>query len=53
MIKRERGKTYLLDHIPPVSWVKVKARAEREGRTVRFVILTLLNEYLRHGLRKD
>jgi hypothetical protein len=53
MPKRERGKTFLLDQIPPGPWAKVKARAQREGRSVKFIILTLLAEYLAHGLRKD
>ncbi len=53
MPKRERGKTFLLDHIDPIRWERVKAKAKREGRSVRAVVIMLLGEYLRYGLRKD
>lgn len=53
MAKRERGKTFLLDRIDPVRWAKAKSRAKREGRSLRFVVLSLIAEYVTHGLRKD
>lgn len=42
---------YLLRNIDPDLWRAVKARARREGRILRFVILALLREYVQHGLR--
>jgi hypothetical protein len=35
-------KTYLLDGIPAELWQAVRARAAAEGRSVRYVILALL-----------
>lgn len=42
---------YTLRSIPPDLWRDVKARAAREGRTIRFVILALLRVYAQHGYR--
>jgi hypothetical protein len=42
---------YLLKRIPPDLWADVKARAESEGRNVRFVILAMLKHYVKHGLK--
>lgn len=42
--------TYLLRNIPDDLWVRVKRRAEREGRPLRFIILKLLELYASKGL---
>jgi hypothetical protein len=38
-------KTYLLDGIPAELWHAVRARAAAEGRSVRYVILSLLEAW--------
>lgn len=43
-------KFYLLRDIPDDLWVRVKARAEREGHRIRWVILKLLGRYADEGL---
>jgi plasmid stability protein len=43
--------TYLLRNIPDDLWVRVRQRAASEGRSLRFVILKLLEHYVRHGLK--
>lgn len=45
--------SYILRTIDPDLWEQVKERADREGRPLRFVLLTLLAEYVKHGLRLD
>lgn len=42
---------YILRNADDKLWASVKARAEKEGRPLRFIILTLLAEYVKHGLR--
>lgn len=42
--------TYLLRHIDGRLWARVKARAKREGRTLRAVLLLLLRRYSERGL---
>lgn len=37
---------YLLDYIPPSLWIRVKAKAKREGVSVRTLILSLLKHWL-------
>jgi len=37
---------YLLDKIPPTLWSDVKAKAKREGISVRALILGLLKDWL-------
>lgn len=37
--------SYILRDIDPQLWQRVKARAEREGHPLRWVILTLLTKY--------
>lgn len=37
---------YLLDDIPPTLWREVRAKAKREGTSVRALILTLLKMWL-------
>jgi len=41
---------YILRNIDPDLWTRVKHRAESEGRPLRWIILTLLDHYARHGL---
>ena len=36
---------YLLDGIPPTLWEKARAKARKEHRSMRAVILTLLTAY--------
>lgn len=42
----ETGKRYLLDQIPAGLWNEVKAKAKREGVSMRALILQLLREWL-------
>ena len=37
---------YLLDKIPPTLWADVKAKAKREGISVRALILGLLKDWV-------
>jgi hypothetical protein len=43
---------YILRNIDPELWIKVKARAAQEGRGLRWIILTLVEWYAKHGLPK-
>ena len=43
-------KFYLVRDIPDGLWVRVKRRATSDGRSLRFVILTLLSFYATNGL---
>jgi hypothetical protein len=43
----ETGKRYLLDKIPAGLWADVKAKAKREGVSVRALILGLLREWVK------
>jgi hypothetical protein len=43
----DTGKRYLLDDIPAGLWAAVKAKAKREGMSVRALILQLLTEWVR------
>ena len=51
--RRERGKTFLLDHIDPDLWARAKQRAETEGHSLRWIVLTLVDHYAQHGLPKS
>jgi hypothetical protein len=42
----ETGKRYLLDEIPAGLWADVKAKAKRQGVSLRALILTLLTKWL-------
>jgi hypothetical protein len=42
--------TYLLRQIPDDLWVLVKRRAAAEGHSLRFIVLKLLEAYVRMGL---
>jgi hypothetical protein len=42
--------TYLLRDIDPKLWKRFKARAQAEGRNLRFVLLALVQSYIDHGL---
>lgn len=41
--------TYLLRNIPDDLWVRVRQRAVREGHSLRFILIKLLERYARHG----
>lgn len=43
-------KFYLVRDIPDDLWVRVKQRAAKEGRSLRWVILKLLSLYSRKGM---
>ena len=42
----DTGKRYLLDDIPAGLWTAVKAKAKRQGLSLRALILQLLTEWL-------
>ena len=42
----ESGKRYLLDEIPAGLWADVKAKAKREGISLRALILSLLKAWV-------
>ncbi len=45
----DTGKRYLLDEIPAGLWRDVREKAKREGVSMRALILTLLEQWLRGG----
>jgi hypothetical protein len=45
----ETGKRYLLDDIPAGFWRDVRWKAKQEGRSVRQLILKLLEVWLKDG----
>lgn len=42
----DTGKRYLLDEIPAGLWADVKAKAKRDGISIRALILSLLREWV-------
>jgi len=42
-------KFYLVRNIPDDLWIRVKRRAAKEGRTLRWIILRLLHYYANGG----
>jgi hypothetical protein len=40
------GARYLVDQIPPSLWRKVKAKAKRDGRSIRNITLAALLDYI-------
>lgn len=42
---------FLIRNIDPALWAKVKARAIKDGHTLRVVLLRLLASYVKDGLR--
>lgn len=44
--RTETHARYLLDKIPPTLWANVRARANREGISLRALILGLLKRWL-------
>ena len=42
--------TYLLRHIPDELWTQAKARATKDGRPLRQILLDLLRYYIQYGL---
>lgn len=45
----DTGKRYLLDQIPAGLWSDVRAKARREGISVRALILKLLKDWVSRG----
>lgn len=45
----ETAKRYLLDQIPALLWVSARAKAKREGLSMRGLLLTLLAKYVEGG----
>jgi hypothetical protein len=45
--------SFILRNIDPKLWAAVKKRAAGEGRTIRWVVLRLLQLYAREGLSLD
>ena len=43
-------KFYLVRDIPDDLWIRVKRRAAKEGRSLRWIILKLLGRYADKGL---
>lgn len=43
-------KFYLLRDIPDDLWIRVKRRAAKEGRSLRWIVIELLKRYADHGL---
>jgi hypothetical protein len=43
---RGEGKRYLLDCVPIGLWLKVQAKAKREGLSMRALILTLMKAWV-------
>lgn len=50
---KARVAAYLLRDIPEDVWQRVKRRATKEGRSLRFIILALLKRYADKGLNGD
>lgn len=46
-------KFYLVRDIPDDLWIKVKRRAAKEGRSLRWIIIRLLTNYASNGLPED
>lgn len=42
---REKRVSFMLDKIPPALWIRVKAKAKREGVSLRALILGWLREW--------
>jgi len=45
--------TYLLRNIDRELWAQFSERATSEGRTLRGVLLLLVQQYVRHGIQAD
>lgn len=47
----ESGVTdYIVRKVPNGLWAKVKKRAEKDGHSLRWIIIKLLERYAKHGL---
>lgn len=44
--------SFILRKVDDTFWVQFRERAQREGHTLRWVILELLQYYVRNGLPK-
>jgi hypothetical protein len=49
MAKREKGTTFLLRDVPSDIWRRARSRAVLEGRTIRAVIIELLDQWAHDG----
>lgn len=45
--------SFILRKVDDTLWADFRARAQREGRPMRWVILALIGYYIRHGLPKE
>lgn len=43
---REKRVTFMLDKIPPALWIRVRAKAKREGVSLRALILGWLKDWI-------
>jgi len=43
-------KFYLVRDIPDDLWIRVKRRAAKEGRSLKWIIIALLTRYATHGI---
>lgn len=41
---------YILRNIDPATWDKFKSRAQKDGHSLRWVIVELIKRYIRDGL---
>jgi hypothetical protein len=44
--------SYILRNVDQGLWAKFRARATAEGHALRWLILTLIDYYVKHGLPK-
>jgi len=49
-ITSKQTSSFVLRRVDAELWGRFRARAHGEGRVLRWVILTLINHYTRHGL---
>ena len=49
MAKREKGTTFLLRDVPTDIWRRARSRAVLEGKTIRAVIIELLDQWAYDG----
>lgn len=47
-----KGPSFIIRHMDPEMWDKVKAQAAKEGRPLRWMLLRLLTLYASVGLEK-
>jgi hypothetical protein len=49
-IRNSNVSSFILRHIDPALWSGFKARASSEGRTLTWIIYTLIRRYVEKGL---